>query len=63
MASFVVQEWQPTEDVDCTDNSQKILWLEMKNSLLFTMDWSDWLLVLVSCSSQEVMPLQCNDAD
>jgi hypothetical protein len=47
MASFVAKEWQPLSVLK-----------------MFTMDWSDQLLVvLVSCSSQEVLPLQCCDAD
>jgi hypothetical protein len=39
-----------TEDVDCTDNAQQIFSGRMKNSLLFTTDWSGQLLSLLSVS-------------
>jgi hypothetical protein len=37
-----------TEDVDCTDSAQQIFGGKMKNSLLFTTDWRDQLLDLLS---------------
>jgi hypothetical protein len=61
MASSVVKECQPlsvlkmliVQTMHC-----KYFGGKMKNSLLFTMDWSGLHLVLCSCSSQEVLPLQ-----
>jgi hypothetical protein len=61
MASFVVKEWQPLsvlkmfiiQTMDSRSFGRK-----MKNSLLFTIVWSGRLLVLCSCLSQEMLPLQ-----
>jgi hypothetical protein len=66
MASFVVQEWQPLPVLKMLivqKMHSRSYGGKMKNSLLFTMDWSDRLLVLLSFSSQEVLPLQCCVAD
>jgi hypothetical protein len=52
-----------TEDVDCIDNAQQIFGGKMKTSLLFTADWSGWLLVLLSCFLQEMLPVQCSVAE
>jgi hypothetical protein len=52
MASFLVNMVTSvcTVDVDCTDNAQQIFGGKIKNSLLFTMDWSGQLLSLLSVS-------------
>ncbi len=48
-----------TEDGDCTDNAQQIFWRENEECLLFTMDWTGRLLVLVFFSHRRCF--LCND--
>jgi hypothetical protein len=66
MASSVVKEWQPLSVLKMlivqTMHSRSFGG-KMKNILLFTMVWRGWLLVLYSCTSQEVLPLHRCDAD